>query len=189
MDTVKSAARKVSEVVFPGMKLSYGHKFSIKSEEVLSSLPLQMCLYFNVNYSFLWILIRIGCLVYKFHDLSQLYQILLTTVIFVMVVVEISRLYLGYVGNLTEKVPELAGFWLLTLFLQFPLQCLCTFSTDFIILPWERLTDTVMMIFLLFEIFIGYFTVKTITNHQALKFKLQMMKYNATSASTETSVE
>ncbi|XP_055939365.1 transmembrane protein 17-like [Argiope bruennichi] len=189
MDTVKSAARKVSEVVFPGIKISYKHKFTRKSEEVLSSLPLQMCLYFNANYSPLWILIRTGCLVYKFSDLSQLYQILLTTVIVVMVIVEVSRLYLGYVGNLTEKVPELAGFWLLTLFLQFPLQCLCTFSTDFIILPWERLTDAIMMLFLVLEIFIGYFTVKTITNHQALKFKLQMMKSNATNVSTETFLE
>ncbi|GFT74158.1 transmembrane protein 17 [Nephila pilipes] len=189
MDTVKFAARKVSEVVFPGIKVSYGYKFSRKSEEVLSSLPLQMCLYFNVNYSVLWILIRIGCLIYKFQNLSQMYQILLTTIIFVMIIVELSRLYLGYIGNLTERVPELAGFWLLTLFLQFPLQCLCTFSTDFLILPWERLTDTITMIFLIFEIFIGYFAVKTITNHQALKFKLQMMKYNATNTNTETSFE
>lgn len=38
---------------------------SLFLEEVMSSLPLQMCLYFNVNYSALWILIRIGCLIYK----------------------------------------------------------------------------------------------------------------------------
>ncbi|GIY30262.1 transmembrane protein 17B [Caerostris extrusa] len=114
MDAMRSAAHKVTEVVFPGMKISYSHKFSRKSEEVLSSLPLQMCLYFNVNYSPLWILVRIGCLIYK--------------------------------------VPELAGFWLLTLFLQFPLQCLCTFNTDFVILPWERMTDCIMMLFLVLEI-------------------------------------
>ncbi|GIY44703.1 transmembrane protein 17B [Caerostris darwini] len=113
MDVMRSAAHKVTEVVFPGIKISYGHKFSRKSEEVLSSLPLQMCLYFNVNYSPLWILVRIGCLIYKFYDLSQLYQILLTTIIVLMIVVEISRLYLGYVGNLTEKVPELAVYLLL----------------------------------------------------------------------------
>ncbi|XP_035214527.1 transmembrane protein 17B-like isoform X2 [Stegodyphus dumicola] len=153
----------------------------------MSSLPLQMCLYFNASYSPLWIGIRMGCLIYKFSELSQLYKILLTAVLVVMIVVEMTRLYLGYAGNLTEKVPELAGFWMLTLFLQFPLHCLCTFSKDFLILPWEIVTDMIMMVFLVLEIIIGYFAVKVIANHQALKFKLQMVKYNTTS--TETFLE
>ena len=35
---------------------------------------------------------------------------------------QVVRLYLGYLGNLGEKVPELAGFWLLTILLQLPMQ-------------------------------------------------------------------
>ena len=35
---------------------------------------------------------------------------------------QVVRLYLGYLGNLGERVPELAGFWLLTILLQLPMQ-------------------------------------------------------------------
>ncbi|XP_054718063.1 transmembrane protein 17-like [Uloborus diversus] len=189
MDTVRSAVQRMSEVVFPGIKISYKHQMTRKSEEIMSSLPLQMCLYFNANYSPLWIISRIGCLTYKFSELSQLYRILLTGVVIVMAVVEVARLYLGYKGNLTEKVPELAGFWMLTLFLQFPLHCLCTFNRDYTVLPWERVTDVILMIFIILEIVTGYLAVKNITNHQALKFKLQMMKYNIASQSAETILE
>ena len=44
------------------------------------------------------------------------------TVLVATTIIEITRLYLGYLGNLTEKVPELAGFWLLTVLLQLPMQ-------------------------------------------------------------------
>lgn len=188
MDSMKTAVRKVSEVVFPGIKSSYQQPMN-QRDQIMSSLPLQMCLYFNVNYSPLWFIIRIGCLIYKFTDLIQLYKILLTAIMIVMFLVEISRLYLGYAGNLQEKVPELAGFWMLTAFLQFPLHSLCTFSIDFIILPWERVVDVILMVFILLEIVIGYFAVKKISNHQALKMKIQLMKYNVTNQSTETFVE
>lgn len=87
------------------------------------------------------------------------------------------------------QVPELAGFWMLTAFIQFPLHGLCTFSQDFIILPWERVVDAILMIFIVLEILIGYSVVKRFSNHQALKMKLQLMKYNATNVSSETFVE
>lgn len=78
---------------------------------------------------------------------------------------------------------------MLTTFLQFPLHSLCTFSKDFIVLPWERVIDVILMIFIVFEIIIGYVAVKKISNHQALKMKIQLLKYNTTNKSTETVVE
>lgn len=78
---------------------------------------------------------------------------------------------------------------MLTTFLQFPLHSLCTFSQDFIVLPWERVVDVILMIFIIFEIIIGYAAVKKISNHQALKMKMQLLKYNTTNRSIETFVE
>ena len=50
-----------------------------------------------------------------------MYKFILVTLLVATTIIEITRLYLGYLGNLTEKVPELAGFWLLTVLLQFPM--------------------------------------------------------------------
>ena len=41
---------------------------------------------------------------FQFSQLSTLYQIVLISVYIVMTLVEVIRLYIGYVGNLMEKV-------------------------------------------------------------------------------------
>ena len=60
--------------------------------------------------------------------LSQIYKFVLVVVYIVMACIETTRLYLGYSGNLQEKVPELAGFWLVTLLMQLPLTCFLLFN-------------------------------------------------------------
>nr|XP_030123113.1 transmembrane protein 17 isoform X1 [Taeniopygia guttata] len=88
--------------------------------EILSSLPLQMSLYFNVYFFPLWWLITVAILYMKYPALSDYYKFILVTIMILVSLTELIRLYLGYVGNLLEKVPELAGFWLLTLLPQLP---------------------------------------------------------------------
>ncbi|NXU57507.1 TMM17 protein, partial [Turnix velox] len=70
---------------------------------VLSSLPLQMMLYFNVYYFPVWFLAEGMMLQLKYHLLPQYYQFLLVAAFLVLSLAEGSRLYLGYVGNLQEK--------------------------------------------------------------------------------------
>ncbi|XP_074743403.1 uncharacterized protein LOC141951271 isoform X2 [Strix uralensis] len=65
------------------------------AHEVLASLPLQMMLYFNVYYFPVWCLAEGIMLQLKF---------LLVAAFLILSVAEGSRLYLGYVGNLQEKV-------------------------------------------------------------------------------------
>lgn len=43
MDTMKSAARKVSEVVFPGIKMSFKHKMPRKSGKI--NIFYKICIY------------------------------------------------------------------------------------------------------------------------------------------------
>lgn len=52
-------------------------------------------------------------------------------------VCEAIRLYFGYLGNLQERVPELAAFWMVTLVLQLPLCLLSLLNTDANLLPLE----------------------------------------------------
>ena len=71
------------------------------------------------------------------------------------------------------QVPELAGFWLLTLLLQFPIIIMLTFNESALILPLERAVHIVEGLFILFEIICGYVAIRTMVNYQVTKFHLR----------------
>ena len=136
----------VSETIIPGITTTGGdsHKYSPNSMEyaaiklgnqLVSNLPLQVLLYLNVVYFPCWLGVILTVCTVKYHLLNYLYKFVLVTVLVAVIIIEIVRLYLGYLGNLTEKVPELAGFWLLTILLQLPLQGFLLFNTDLILVP------------------------------------------------------
>ena len=74
---------------------------------------------------------------------------------------------------LSFQVPELAGFWLLTLILQVPMILFLLFNTGLNILPLERAMNIVMALFILFEAICGYFAIRTMVNYQVTKFHLR----------------
>ena len=141
--------------------------------QVVSSLPLQVALYLNVMYFPCWLAVTVMVTSVKYQLLNYLYKFVLVTVLVAVIVIEIVRLYLGYLGNLTEKVPELAGFWLLTILLQLPLQGFLLLNTDLILVPLERAAGGVMMIMIITELVTGFMALREITRHQASKFHLQ----------------
>jgi len=71
------------------------------------------------------------------------------------------------------QVPELAGFWLLTLLIQLPLILLLLFNEDALILPIERAVNIVEACFVVFEIICGYFAIRIMVNYQVTKFHLR----------------
>ena len=86
-----------------------------------SSLPLQMLLYFNVCFFPCWLFSLTFVLpVLTLTDGSN--DIILLVFAFVFkAIIEFVRLYLGYAGNLAERLPELTAFCLLTTIFQIPL--------------------------------------------------------------------
>eukprot|EP00111_Clytia_hemisphaerica_P008242 TCONS_00024019-protein len=96
------------------------------------------------------------------------------------------RLYLGYSGNLQEKVPELAGFWLVTFIFQLPLICFLLFNEYTYVLPLERAVHIIMLCFLLYEIIQGYRSIKQMTDAQVEKFHLQRLNEDLEMESLET---
>ena len=63
-----------------------------------------MCLFFNVCYFPFWLLVALTITYIKYEYLNYLYKFVLVTVLVAAVFIEVTRLYLGYLGNLTEKV-------------------------------------------------------------------------------------
>ncbi|XP_014820279.1 PREDICTED: transmembrane protein 17-like [Calidris pugnax] len=147
--------------------------FSLSTDnEILSSLPLQMSLYFNVYFFPFWWLSAVVMLHVKYPVLSDYYKFILVTIMILTSLIEIIRLYLGYMGNLQEKVPELAGFWLLTLLLQLPIILFLLFNEGLIILPLERAVHIVFALFLMFQVVAAFVTLKRMVNKLATHFRL-----------------
>ena len=80
-------------------------------EEISSSLPLQILLYFNIFYDIIVVIELWASFVFKLRDYTQVMNFI-TIGIFVFafsvwIVFECARIILGYVSNLQENVPRL----------------------------------------------------------------------------------
>ncbi|KAM4810341.1 transmembrane protein 17B-like isoform 1-T1 [Rhinophrynus dorsalis] len=143
-----------------------------KAHEVVANLPLQMMLYFNALFFPFWFVSEIITVELKYHLLNVYYQFLLIIILIILTLVEILRLYLGYIGNLHEKVPELAGFLLLTFLIQMPLILFLVTDQEFILLPLEFAVHVIYMLFINAEITLSFLVLKTMTRKLATQFYL-----------------
>lgn len=157
-------------------------------------------------------------------QLAEHYKYITIVILLVMLAIEILRLYLGYEGNLREKVnssiqlfnllcqsekiisflsfsfslslfhpsltlsvsfppilplsllqvPELAGFWILSLF-QLPLVVYLMANINTVILPLEWAICIPLVVFLLVEIIIGLRALQLMVRAQAVKFQLSQI--------------
>ncbi|KAG7235982.1 hypothetical protein INR49_001679 [Caranx melampygus] len=73
-------------------------------KRVLSSLHLQMSLYFNMWFFPLWWISEIVMLHLKYPVLPDYYKFILVTVLIVMTLIETIRLYLGYAGTCNKRL-------------------------------------------------------------------------------------
>ncbi|CAL8327668.1 unnamed protein product [Arctogadus glacialis] len=143
--------------------------------ELVSHLPLQMLLYFNMFYFPCWWASAVAMLHLKLCLLPGYYQALLVTGVILLTAIEAARLYLGWVGNLTEQVPELAAFWLLSVSFQLPV--LLFFLTDaaILILPLERAVHGVLLLLLLAQIACSFLALRAMTRKLTLLFHLRQI--------------
>jgi transmembrane protein 17 len=112
-----------------------------------------------------------------------------------LVVFEIIRLYLGYVGNLNERVPELTGFWLITIMIQLPM---CIFL---LVIVWININDSstatsrpsyqvakfipmqfsmqlLHFLFILFESIFGFIALRVLARYQISRFHYKQFDDN-----------
>ncbi len=87
------------------------------------------------------------------------------------------------------QVPELAGFWLLTVLLQFPLQGFLFLNEDLILLPMERAANFLMVLMIVVELVAGFIALRRITRHQAKKFHLHQLSSNMILSTQQVSMD
>ncbi|XP_077164033.1 transmembrane protein 17B-like isoform X2 [Paroedura picta] len=146
-----------------------GHK-------VLSCLPLQMMLYFNIFYFPFWCLAEGLMLELKYNRLPVHYQALLIGAYLMVILSEGLRLYLGYLGNLQEKVPELAGFLLMSFLIELPVLLFLLIDKDAVRLPLEIAVPLILLLFLTSEIVAAFFALRGMTKQLAMRFYLKQFE-------------
>ncbi|XP_068459920.1 transmembrane protein 17B [Clinocottus analis] len=144
-----------------------------QDKRVLSSLHLQMSLYFNMWFFPLWWISETVMLHLKYPALPDYYKFILVTILILMTLIEAIRLFLGYAGNLQEKVPELAGFWLLSILLQFPLIMFQLFNEAILIQPLERGVHIVLSMFILSQALSGFVALRDMVRYTGRQFHLR----------------
>ncbi|PSN31668.1 hypothetical protein C0J52_26595 [Blattella germanica] len=66
-----------------------------------------MSLYFNIYFFPIWLVTVLLMLHLKYESFSHIYSFIVVTVLVAVIGIEFLRLYIGKMGNLKEKVPEL----------------------------------------------------------------------------------
>ncbi|XP_065594780.1 transmembrane protein 17B-like [Cyrtonyx montezumae] len=145
--------------------------------EVLASLPLQVMLYFNACYFPCWCLAEGMMLQLKYNLLPRYYQLLLLAAFLILMLTEGARLYLGYIGNLQEKVPELAGFLLLSLLIQLPILLFLLTDHLTIRLPLELAVHSLLLAFLTCEVVAAFLALRAMSRQLAAQFYLRQFKH------------
>lgn len=172
-DPVRQRLGNFSLTVFGDSSRTGPESSEAADNEMVSSLPLQMSLYFNSYFFPLWWVSCIVMLHMKYSVLPDYYKFIVITVIVLVTLMEAIRLYLGCMGNLQEKVPELAGFWLLSLLLQLPLILFLLLNEGLRNLPLEKAIHIIFTIFLTFQVISAFLTLKKMVNQLAARFHLQ----------------
>ncbi|XP_002921857.2 transmembrane protein 17 isoform X2 [Ailuropoda melanoleuca] len=172
-DPVRQRLGNFSRTVFSDSNRTGPQYSEGPDNEMVSSLALQMSLYFNTYFFPLWWVSSIMMLQMKYSILPDYYKFIVVTVIILITLIEAIRLYLGYMGNLQEKVPELAGFWLLSLLLQLPLILFLLFNEGLTNLPLEKAIHIIFTLFLTFQVVSAFVTLRKMVNQLATRFHLQ----------------
>ncbi|XP_040292105.1 transmembrane protein 17 [Bufo bufo] len=171
--TVRRQLDSMTRNIFSDVRRTVPKKSEVTESsevDIVSSLPLQMSLYFNTFYFPFWWICDVLALQLKYSLLPDHYKFILVTLLILMSLIEVIRLYLGYSGNLQEKVPELAGFWLLSILLQLPLLLFLLSDPGVEPLPLERASHGILTAFLLFQIPVSSLTLRKTTRRLAGRF-------------------
>ncbi|KAF7992674.1 hypothetical protein HCN44_005018 [Aphidius gifuensis] len=172
----KSTVITASDRIFPGLVYHDREKqFWDTGNLIKSSLPLQMALYFNVWLFPIWFSVILLGIDAQYYSLSSVYKFVIIATYLTISILECIRLYFGYLGNLAEKIPELASFWLISTLIQFPLLMFIFLDSNMLPYFLERLATGMMISLVTIEIITGTVALKNIATHHSRRFYMAQL--------------
>ncbi|CAG9834730.1 unnamed protein product [Diabrotica balteata] len=181
MCLTKPRARNIHSNISNEVKLQSKH-----NRKICSNLTLQMSLYFNSVFLPVWSIVIILFMNKNYQSYDELYRYISVTVVSTIFGVEFLRIYLGYEGNLKDKIPELAGFWMLSILLQLPLQGFLLFNPYFRMYVLEIIVQSIMFILLCIQLISGYCAIKYTASEQTAVYKLKKQKQQEKATANNT---
>ena len=141
-------------------------KIGLSHASSISNLSLQVTLHFNVLFSLLYTILVGACSMSKVLFYNKKVSI---SSISVWAVFESVRLYYGISGNMTENVPELSAYLLITVFPQIPFALYFAYIQP-VLFPADPVLGTLMLLLLLFQIYWGFVTTRRLIRNQTAQF-------------------
>lgn len=139
----------------------------------LSTLVLQVIIHYNALFSVLYaILVGVAAVnkLYSFEFHTTLQKYVLLPIFVVWLVTEPFRLYFGYSGNLQEKVSHVVSYLLISVFPQLPLVVYLAYLQE-ITFPMDFIMGSIMLIFLILDIFFGVRMLRSLIRSQTAQFR------------------
>jgi len=138
----------------------------------LSSLPLQMLIYYNLLFSLIYLVLLGAGAIQKINSFNNFAQLI---VLVVWIFTEPIRLYYGFTGNLKESVPHLSTYLLMTVFPQLPMVIYLAYF-QVLRLPIDAVVGSLMVIFLALQFYFGITTIRTVMKNQTAQF-MQLVEH------------
>ena len=141
---------------------------------ICSHLGLQMVLFYHIFFSIVWFCMYMALWSWKSDHMKygHAFQILSPTVFALWAIAELPRVLFGYIGNLKEKVPQMASFVLVTLILSLPCVAFFLFF-DENKLPLDWALHGIQFSFSLTELVLGRYALTLLIRAQRDRFAVQ----------------
>ncbi|XP_031847634.1 transmembrane protein 17B [Nomia melanderi] len=145
--------------------------------KIKSSLPFQIILHINLWFFPIWLLTVFVNLDFRYSNITDIYNAIMLIIFLILSVCESLKLYLGYLGNLGGKIPELAACWLISTLIQFPLEMFLVFNYETLSLHNNLIVNCFMICLLFLEIITGAIALRNLADLRAKIFYLAQL-YN-----------
>uniref|UniRef100_A0A182WQY8 Transmembrane protein 17 n=1 Tax=Anopheles minimus TaxID=112268 RepID=A0A182WQY8_9DIPT len=146
-------------------------------EEVISHLWVQLLIHINVYFYGVWLVVTIVYLNQEFATISGIEKILSILSLVVAIPLEAVRLYLGHTGNLMSAIPNFAGFLILSLLIQLPLQIYLLLATHTISHTLATVVQSVTIAILALQIIVGVPAMRQLSAFRRKQFQAQRWQY------------
>ncbi|XP_033339423.2 transmembrane protein 17B [Megalopta genalis] len=149
--------------------------------KIKSNLPFQIVLYINLWFFPIWLSVVAYNLDLNYSKyVRDVCNAILLVIFAILLVSDSLKLYLGYLGNLGGKIPELAACWLISLLIQLPLEMFLVFNRRTLFERNNVFVHYFMIGLLFLEIVTGAIALKNLADLRARTFYLARL-YNAPS--------
>ncbi|XP_035899566.1 transmembrane protein 17-like isoform X2 [Anopheles stephensi] len=146
-------------------------------EEVISHLWVQLLIHLNVYSYGVWLVVTVAFLHYEFATVSGIEKTLSILSLVVAIPLEAVRLYLGHTGNLMSAIPSFAGFLILSLLIQLPLQLYLLLATHTTKHTVPLVVQSITILLLVLQILVGVPAMRKLSDFRRKQFQTQRWQY------------